>query len=89
MSRAVFLDRDGTVTEEVGYLTDLDKLSVIPGAGAAIRKLNAAGFKVILYFTDEEFEKVHRILKDLGMEADRNIYLIDGRLENKPSGSRA
>ena len=48
MSRAVFLDRDGTVTEEVGYLTDLKALTLIPGAASAIRQLNEAGFKVIL-----------------------------------------
>ncbi len=48
MNRAVFLDRDGTVTEEVGYLDDLSKLRLIPGAGAAIRALNQAGLKVVL-----------------------------------------
>jgi D-glycero-D-manno-heptose 1,7-bisphosphate phosphatase len=48
MNRAVFLDRDGTVNEEVGYLTDLSKLRLIPGAGAAIKRLNRAGYKVIL-----------------------------------------
>ncbi|MEW6140368.1 MAG: hypothetical protein AB1733_19280 [Thermodesulfobacteriota bacterium] len=47
------------------------------------------GFKVILYFTEEELEKVEGILRDLDMKADPNIYLIDGRLENKPSGSKA
>ena len=48
MKKAVFLDRDGTVNEEVGYMTDLAKLRLIRGAGAAIRRLNQAGFSVIL-----------------------------------------
>ena len=48
MNSAVFLDRDGTVTEEVGYLADLAKLRLIPGAGSAIKKLNQAGVKVVL-----------------------------------------
>jgi D-glycero-D-manno-heptose 1,7-bisphosphate phosphatase len=48
MNRAVFLDRDGTVNEEVGYLSDLGRLKLIPGAGAAIRRLNEAGLKVVL-----------------------------------------
>ena len=48
MNKAVFLDRDGTVNEEVGYLADLSKLRLIPGAGAAIRRLNEAGFQVVL-----------------------------------------
>jgi D-glycero-D-manno-heptose 1,7-bisphosphate phosphatase len=48
MNKAVFLDRDGTVNEEVGYLTDLSRLRLIAGAGAAIKRLNHAGYKVIL-----------------------------------------
>src|SRR5512135_1646363 len=48
MNKAVFLDRDGTVNEEVGYLTELSRLRLIAGAGAAIKRLNEAGFKVIL-----------------------------------------
>ncbi|HAK60582.1 MAG TPA: D,D-heptose 1,7-bisphosphate phosphatase [Nitrospiraceae bacterium] len=48
MNKAVFLDRDGTVTEEVGYLSDLTMLRLLPDAGAAIKKLNQAGFKVII-----------------------------------------
>ena len=31
----IFLDRDGTIIEEVGYLTSLDMLRLIPGTGAA------------------------------------------------------
>jgi len=48
-----------------------------------------SGFKVILYFTDEEYEKVNGILRDLEIQNDPNIYLIDGRLDNKLSGSKA
>jgi D-glycero-D-manno-heptose 1,7-bisphosphate phosphatase len=45
---AVFLDRDGTVNEEVGYLRDLEKFKLIPGAATAIRRLNEAGLPVVL-----------------------------------------
>ena len=34
---AVFLDRDGTINEEVGYLDSLDKLKIIPAAFEAIK----------------------------------------------------
>ena len=37
---AVFLDRDGTINEEVGYLDRLDKLRLLPGAAAAVRMIN-------------------------------------------------
>ncbi|TSA25172.1 MAG: hypothetical protein D4R67_10645 [Bacteroidetes bacterium] len=45
--------------------------------------------KVILYFDDVEYNKVHRILKRLNLEDDRNIVLIDACDYNKPSGSYA
>ncbi len=48
MNRAVFLDRDGTVNAEVGYLRDLTDLRLIPGAGASIKRFNEAGLKVVL-----------------------------------------
>jgi D-glycero-D-manno-heptose 1,7-bisphosphate phosphatase len=37
---AVFLDRDGTINVEVGYIHDLDKLQLMPGVAAAIKRLN-------------------------------------------------
>ncbi|MCX5824553.1 MAG: hypothetical protein NTY86_13865 [Deltaproteobacteria bacterium] len=40
---AVFLDRDGTINEEVGYLDRLEKLRLVPGAAEAIRLINRKG----------------------------------------------
>ncbi|MGP8152543.1 MAG: hypothetical protein ACLQBQ_00125 [Smithella sp.] len=48
-----------------------------------------AGFKVIIYFTEEQFRKVKKILEELNMIDDKNIYLIDARNDNKPTGSKA
>jgi len=45
---AVFLDRDGTIIEEVGYIDSPDKIQVIPGADEAIKSLKDAGFKIIV-----------------------------------------
>ncbi len=45
---AVFLDRDGTICEEVGYLNHLSRLMVYPWAAGAIRRLNEAGLPVIV-----------------------------------------
>lgn len=44
--------------------------------------------KVILYFTYAEFEKVKRILKELRLENDDSIVLIDARNDNKVSASK-
>lgn len=72
MNKAVFLDRDGTVTEEVGYLLDPGMMRLIPGVGDAIRRLNAAGFKVVLvtnqsgvargYFPESLVHEAHGLL---------------------------
>jgi D,D-heptose 1,7-bisphosphate phosphatase len=45
---AVFLDRDGTINEEVGYLDSLDKFKIIPCAYEAIRLINESGMKVVV-----------------------------------------
>lgn len=46
--QAVFLDRDGTVNIDTGYLSDPAKLHLIDGAADAIKRLNEAGIKVIV-----------------------------------------
>ncbi|HEY9870971.1 MAG TPA: HAD family hydrolase [Candidatus Obscuribacterales bacterium] len=50
MSRrpVVFLDRDGTLNEEVGYIRELDNLVLVRGAAAAVRRLNRAGVAAVL-----------------------------------------
>jgi D,D-heptose 1,7-bisphosphate phosphatase len=45
---AVFLDRDGTINEEVGHLDSLDKLKIFPAAFDAVRMMNKAGMKVVV-----------------------------------------
>ncbi len=66
---AVFLDRDGTVCEEVGYVNHLDRLRLFPWTAEAIRKLNLAGVPVVVvtnqsgvgqgYFPEELVNQVH------------------------------
>ncbi|MBI3016372.1 MAG: HAD family hydrolase [Candidatus Tectomicrobia bacterium] len=48
LERAVFLDRDGTINEEVGYITHLEQVRLLPGAAAGIRRLNESGLKVVV-----------------------------------------
>jgi len=45
---AVFLDRDGTICEEMGYLNHISRLNIFPFAAAAITRLNRAGYLVIV-----------------------------------------
>jgi len=45
---ALFVDRDGTVIEDPGYIDDPDKVRLIPGAAATLRRFHDAGFALIL-----------------------------------------
>jgi len=45
---AVFLDRDGTLNEEVGYLHEPQEVVLVPGAAQAVARLNARGIPVIV-----------------------------------------
>ena len=48
MKPAVFLDRDGTLNEERGYLDRLDMLALYPWTTDAVRLLNRAGFCTVV-----------------------------------------
>jgi D-glycero-D-manno-heptose 1,7-bisphosphate phosphatase len=48
LRRAAFLDRDGTICEEMGYVNHVDRLQIFPFAAAAIRQLNDARVPVIV-----------------------------------------
>lgn len=45
--QAVFIDRDGTLNEEVNHLRSPDQLCLLPGAASAVRRLNRAGMLAI------------------------------------------
>ena len=72
---AVFLDRDGTINEEMGYINHLSRFRLLPQAIPAIRRLNAAGLKVVVitnqsgaargYFPASLVGEVHTHLKQL------------------------
>lgn len=48
MQPAVFLDRDGTLIEEVGHLGHPDGVAVLPGVPAALRRLADAGYALVV-----------------------------------------
>jgi D-glycero-D-manno-heptose 1,7-bisphosphate phosphatase len=45
---AVFMDRDGTVAEEIGYVRDPSKFTVFPWTGSAVRRINESGMAAVL-----------------------------------------
>jgi D-glycero-D-manno-heptose 1,7-bisphosphate phosphatase len=77
--KAVFLDRDGTVVVEKGYITVPDDIELIPGVAAAILRLRRAGWKVFVVtnqgcvakgmITEDELGVIHfRMVSMLGAE---------------------
>ena len=71
---AVFLDRDGTLNEEIGYVNHPERFLVYPWAAEAVRILNEAGFVVVVltnqsgvargYFSEELVNVVHEKLRE-------------------------
>jgi D-glycero-D-manno-heptose 1,7-bisphosphate phosphatase len=68
----VFLDRDGTISEEVGYLNHVSRFRILPHVAEAIRHLNEAGLPVIVvtnqsgvgrgYFPQALVDTVHQLM---------------------------
>ena len=75
MRPAVFLDRDGTLIEDVGYLDRLDRVALFPWTVDAIRALNRGGFTVVVitnqsgvgrgYFDLDTLARIHDRLAEL------------------------
>ena len=75
MDRVVFLDRDGTINQEVHYLHKPEDLVLLPGVPEAIRALREAGFRIVVvtnqagvargYYTCQEVEHLHAYLNEL------------------------
>src|SRR3954454_21528042 len=85
---ALFLDRDGVMMEEGEYLAGPEQVRLIPGAAAAIARVNERGIPVVVitnesgvargYFTEDTIGAVHTrldtLLKELGGRVDRYYY---------------
>ena len=73
--KAIFLDRDGTLIEERNYLKDPAEVALLPGVGAALKRLQDAGFLLILvtnqsgvgrgYFTMDDVARVQERLEEM------------------------
>ena len=72
---AVFLDRDGTVNEQMGYINHISRFHLLPDAARAIKLLNDDGVPVIVvsnqsglargYFPEELLDEIHAKMHDL------------------------
>jgi D-sedoheptulose 7-phosphate isomerase len=86
--KAVFIDRDDTIAKDVPYCSKPEDLKLFPGVGKAIKKLNDAGFLVVLvtnqsgiargYFNEDMLVNIHakleRDLEEDGAKLDAIYY---------------
>ncbi len=87
-SRAVFLDRDGTLIHDPGYLGDPDGVQVLPGVADALGALSQAGFLLVVVTNqsgiargkytvaryEEVAERLDRVLAAAGIELRATYY---------------
>lgn len=77
--KSVFLDRDGTINEDPGYLSKIEQFIFLPQALEALKALQEAGFALVVitnqsgiargYFTVEDLDKVHNHMEELLSQA--------------------
>ena len=79
MKPAAFLDRDGTLMPDLGYLGDPSKVVLLPGAAEGVRHLRRAGFAIVVvsnqagvargFLTEDQVRSVNARLETLLLEA--------------------
>lgn len=88
MNKAVFIDKDGTLIENVPYNADPDKIILTKGASEALKLLKQYNFKLIIisnqpgvalgYFKEKELnavnKKIQLLLKDAKVQLDDFYY---------------
>ncbi|MFH1335166.1 MAG: HAD family hydrolase [Candidatus Zixiibacteriota bacterium] len=82
---AVFMDRDGTICEEVGYLDSVERFHLIPRSAAAVKLLNDQGLKAVVvtnqsgvargYFPEKCLEEIHA---ELSRQLQQEGAYLDG-----------
>lgn len=84
-NRAIFLDRDGTVIIDKGYLYKISDLEFIPGSIQALKALNDAGFKLLIIsnqsgiargmYTEEDYQSLTEAM--LEQLSNRGVCIED------------
>lgn len=79
---AIFIDRDGTLNEDIGYVSSPAQLVLYPWAAEAVRLINNSGLKAIIItnqsgiargmYTEDDLDKIHsRMIEELSREGAR------------------
>ena len=84
-SRAVFVDRDGTIIQDADYCSAASQVRALEGAASALRRLKDAGFKIIVitnqsgigrgFFTEKQYRAVEgEVSRQLGSDVIDATY---------------
>lgn len=87
-NKAVFLDRDGVINKDYGYVHQVEKFEIYPQVFPALKKLQEAGFKLFVvtnqsgiavgYYTEEDFHNVNNhmlsVFKKEGIKIEKVYY---------------
>jgi D-glycero-D-manno-heptose 1,7-bisphosphate phosphatase len=74
-NRAVFLDRDNTLIEDPGYLSDPGAVKLLPGAELAVKSLSQAGYKVVVVTNQSGIAR--------GLMTEESLEKIDAEMERQ------
>jgi D-glycero-D-manno-heptose 1,7-bisphosphate phosphatase len=80
-SRALFIDRDGTLNEDIGYVSTPDELILYPWAAEAVRLVNKSGFKTIVITNQSGIAR--------GMYSEQTLLAIHTRMIEELARERA
>ena len=81
-SRAIFIDRDGTLNEDIGYVATPDQLIIYPWAAEAVRLINESGFKAVVItnqsgiargmYSEDDLAEIHsKMIEELARDGAR------------------
>ncbi|HEX9973515.1 MAG TPA: HAD-IIIA family hydrolase [bacterium] len=98
MQPAIFLDRDGTINREIGYLSEPEKFELLPNALAGLKKMQEFGYRLVIvtnqggiglgYFTKEDFYRVNKKMltevSQVGITIDKIYFCPHSKSENCP-----
>ncbi|MEZ4741644.1 MAG: HAD family hydrolase [Bdellovibrionota bacterium] len=84
--KAIFLDRDGVLNLDTGYVYKTTELQILPGVGEALKGLKAQGFLLLVitnqsgiargYFNEQDVEKLHKFMNQ-ELETNYGVAIDD------------
>lgn len=85
-NKALFLDRDGVINEDYGYVYEISKFHLVDNIQTLIKQAEISGYKVIIitnqagigrnFFSNNDFLKITKYMKELFLKDNCNIDAV-------------